>query len=387
MATIRSRSETNRLFIDFRFRGVRYRQQTTLKDTLSNRQRVKRDMKKIEAKIELGELNIDELFPKTKKNEPSFTCETERFDKFSAQWLEGKRVEWRESHFKQTHSIIKKYLIPCFGVCDVKSITKRQVLKFRSTLAQLPGRAEKSHMSPSRINHIMSVFRMILDDAADVFEFKPAYKNIRAIRIPKTDIKPFNLEEIDIILKSVNSRYQHYLAVRFYSGLRSSEINGLKWKNVDFENRQILVREAWVNGELVDTKNDGSTREVTMSHLLYEALKAQQRVTADSDYVFSNKNHNPIDNGNFTKRIWYPLLERLGLEKRRPYQTRHTTASLWLAAGESVEWIAMQLGHVTVTTLFRVYSRYVPNLAKQDGHLFENTINNFHNRKKEIHHA
>jgi len=381
MASIRTRSETNQLFIDFRFRGVRYRQQTTLKNTESNRQVLKKEMKKIEAEIELGVLNIDELFPMTKKSEPSFASETERFDNFSAKWLEGRSVEWRESHFKQAKAIIKIYLIPYFGLSDTKNITKRQVLEFRSILAQLPGRAQNSHISPSRINHVMSVFRMILDDAADIFEFKPAYRNIRAIRIPKTDIKPFNLEEIDIILKNVQSRYQPYLAVRFFAGLRSSEINGLKWVNVDFNNRQILVREAWVSGELVKTKNDGSTREVTMSSVVYETLKSQLKYTGDHDYVFSNKNHNPIDNGNFTTRIWYPLLESLNLEKRRPYQSRHTTASLWLAAGESPEWIAKQLGHVSTNMLFRVYSRYVPNLAKQDGHLFQSTINNFYNRK------
>ena len=67
MASIRTRSETNRLFIDFRFRGVRYRQQTTLKNTESNLLVLKKEMKKIEAEIELGVLNIDELFPRTKR--------------------------------------------------------------------------------------------------------------------------------------------------------------------------------------------------------------------------------------------------------------------------------------------------------------------------------
>ena len=70
-------------------------------------------------------------------------------------------------------------------------------------------------------------------------------------------------------------------------------------------------------------------------------------------------------------RICYPLLAFLGLEKRKPYQSRHTTATLWLAAGESPEWIARQLGHVSTNMLFRVYSRYVPNIAGRDGSAFE----------------
>jgi integrase len=75
-----------------------------------------------------------------------------------------------------------------------------------------------------------------------------------------------------------------------------------------------------------------------------------------------------------TNRVWYPLLRHLGLKKRRPYQCRHTAATLWLAAGEAPEWIARQLGHTTTEMLFRVYSRYVPNLTRRDGSAFERLI-------------
>ena len=71
------------------------------------------------------------------------------------------------------------------------------------------------------------------------------------------------------------------------------------------------------------------------------------------------------------KFIGLTLLAYLGLAKRNPYQTRHTAATLWLASGESPEWIARQLGHVSTNMLFRVYSRYVPNIAGRDGSAFE----------------
>ena len=55
----------------------------------------------------------------------------------------------------------------------------------------------------------------------------------------------------------------------------------------------------------------------------------------------------------------------------RAREGRHTAATLWLAAGESPEWIARQMGHTTTEMLFRVYSRYVPNLTRQDGSAFD----------------
>jgi integrase len=73
-------------------------------------------------------------------------------------------------------------------------------------------------------------------------------------------------------------------------------------------------------------------------------------------------------------RVWYPALRRLGFKRRKPYQTRHTTATLWLAAGENPEWIARQMGHSTTRMLFTVYSRFVPNLTRMDGSAFERLL-------------
>ena len=387
MATIRTRVDTSVLFIDFRYKGIRYRLQSIFHDTVTNRKLLEKDLKRIEAEIELDILDVNKLFPEKGNGVDSFTGETERFDIFVEQWLNTKRVEWQDSYFEQVTTIISYYLIPTFGSFDLKHIKKREILDFRSNLGFGVGRFRNIPLSASRINHITSTLRMILNDASDQFDFKPTYRNIRALRIPRTNIKPFTLSEIKLILKSVKSNFRPYLTVRFYTGLRSSEINGLKWEYVDFENKQILIRETWINGKVSKTKNDGSTREVTMSGAVYAALKRQQNNSEGNEYVFSNKNHNPIDNGNFTKRVWYPLLERLGFEKRRPYQTRHTTASLWLAAGESPEWIANQLGHTSTNMLFKVYSRFVPNLAKQDGALFENTLNHFKRKQQEVLHA
>ena len=93
------------------------------------------------------------------------------------------------------------------------------------------------------------------------------------------------------------------------------------------------------------------------------------------EWVFANAYGNPVDAKNFTNRVWYPLLRYLNLDKRRPYQTRHTAATLMLAAGENPEWIARVMGHVDTTMLFKVYSRFVPNLTRQDGQAMAGLIN------------
>jgi len=169
--------------------------------------------------------------------------------------------------------------------------------------------------------------------------------------------------------------FKNYFTTRFFTGMRTGEVHGLKWKYVDFDLRIIRVRETFVLGEDEYTKTDGSQRDIQMSQPVFEALQAQQAVTGKtSEYVFCNLVGTPLDNKNFSDRVWYPLLSHLGLKARRPYQMRHTAATLWLASGEAPEWIARQLGHTSTEMLFRVYSRFVPNLTRQDGSAMERLL-------------
>jgi integrase len=156
--------------------------------------------------------------------------------------------------------------------------------------------------------------------------------------------------------------------------MRTGEIDGLKWRYVNFDRREIYIRETIVFGLEDTTKTMESQRTIQMAQPVYEALKAQQSVTGGGKFVFCNREGAPHSYQNITNRIWYPTLERLGLKRRVPYQTRHTTATLWLAAGENPEWIARQMGHVNTKMLFTVYSRFIPNLTRRDGSAFEKLL-------------
>jgi integrase len=267
-------------------------------------------------------------------------------------------------------------LVPRFGEIDVGRITKEDILNFRSALGKLPGRKSKNGLSAQRINHVMGVLRRVLEDAADRFQFTSPYQRIKPLKLTKSDVEPFTLAEVQQILQTVRKDFQTYLLVRFSTGMRSGEVDGLKWRYVDFERRLILVRETVVNGEPDTTKTYESARDIEVSQVVCDALTAQHAATGHlSEYVFCNRDGKPLDHNNFTTRVWYPLLRHLNLRPRRPYQTRHTTATLWLSSGESPEWIARQLGHTTTEMLFRVYSRFRPNLTRQDGAAFERLLN------------
>ena len=390
MAKVTVRNETGKLVVDFTYRNVRCREQTALPDTLQNRKRVEVVLEKIKKALKNGTFQYRDYFPESalaSRSDPAAAIDVGKsiqspvnsssphFQDFASQWFKEHEIEWRRSHIRSLRSTLDARLIPHFGQKVVSSITKSDILAYRATLAKVKGRGDKEGLSPKRINEIIGTLCQIIDEAADRFEFTTPTTNIKRLRVRKVDVDPFSLQDVQSILATVRADYRNYFTVRFFTGMRTGEVHGLKWRYVDFERRLIRVRETVVLGEDEYTKTDGSQRDIQMSQPVVEALTKQYEVTGKlSDYVFCNLMGAPLDNKNFTDRIWYPLLRHLGMTERRPYQMRHTAATLWLASGEAPEWIARQLGHTSTEMLFRVYSRYVPNLTRQDGSAMERLL-------------
>lgn len=393
MGNVRVRSETGHLFIDFRYRGVRCREQTTLPDSPANRRRLSDLLARIEAEITLGTFDYARHFPDSPRAirflQPDYAPapgtrplrhgqgatapNTPNFRDFANAWFTHMCPQWRESHRVTVRATLDRYLIPRFGDKAVNGISKSDVMGFRAWLSSQRGRSG-ALLSAERVNHIINPLRMLMAEAAEQFDFLSPCRGIKSLKVPKSDVQPFTLDEVKLILDTVRPDFRNYYIVRFLTGMRTGEIDGLQWKYVDFSRRLILVRETVVNFKPGFTKNDGSQRDIQMSRPVFDALKAQQEATGKFDYVFCTKEGTPLSHHNVTQRVWHPLLRHLGLPKRRPYQTRHTAATLWLAAGENPEWIARQMGHTTTEMLFRVYSRYVPNLTRQDGSAFDRLL-------------
>ncbi len=384
MASVRCRKQTGKLFIDFKFRGIRCREQTALPDTRENRKKLETVATKIEASITLGQFNYADYFPQSKMVEKfeqranhvkslASGEGTPTLSQFKELWSAEMMPTWRNSYQGSIESIFECHILPVFGDKVVSHITKADVLQFRARLAKASPETGKERKATT-VNKILKIFRLMIREAADRFHFSNPFDGVKMLKEKKTDIQPLSFKEVNLFLKHVRSDFHDYFMVRFYSGMRSGEVTGLRWQHVDFDRAQILVRETIVRGRVEYTKNDGSYREIDITSPLLDALHRQYTVTGTGDYVFCNRNGGFLDNRNVCNRVWYPMLDYLGLPRRRLYETRHTAATLWMAAGENPEWIARQLGHVNTEMLFKVYSRYVPNLTRQDGSAFEALI-------------
>ncbi len=388
MASVRSRN--GKLFLDFYYIGERCREQTELDDTAMNRRKLDRLLQNIVQDISLEIFVYKDYFPasskvqkfasadqiaiaKKQRNASLVTNAQQQqirsidFAAMALEWYETNLCRWKPGYQYNIRLHINNYLLPCFGKTNLHEINRADILKFRAELAGM-----KPAKSSDFINHVMTTLRMILEEGCHRYNLQQPFSSIKTLRVPQSPVNPFTFEQVNQIIGAVRPDFKNYFITRFLSGMRTSEIDGLQWKFVNFERREILIRQALVDGKLTTPKTPGSLREIQMSPPVFEALQAQFDVTGNtSEFVFCTSVQSPLDHRNVRDRVWLPLLKQLDIPYRRPYETRHTTATLWLAAGENPEWIAKQLGHANTLMLFRVYSRFVPNLTRRDGASFE----------------
>ncbi|MGP4848843.1 Arm DNA-binding domain-containing protein, partial [Marinobacter sp. 1Y8] len=249
MASIRARR--GKLFVDFRYMNMRCRETTNLTDTPANRKKLAKIIEKMEAEITLGIFDYVAYFPKSERAQ-EMTALADRaeacisrnptFEQFVDIWYEEKKIEWRPSYRQKIQIILDKYLLPAFGGKAVHAIKKSDLLTFRSSLAKVRyGKDGQSSLSVARINQIMILLRMILEEASDRHEFEMPYKNIKNLKQARPDVNPFTLSEVWLILKHVRADYRPYYTIRFFTGMRTSEIDGLKWECINFDRREISI--------------------------------------------------------------------------------------------------------------------------------------------------
>jgi integrase len=94
------------------------------------------------------------------------------------------------------------------------------------------------------------------------------------------------------ILNSLPLLQQSMVVLDAATGLRYSEIAGLQWLDIDWDNNQIHVRRRWIRGNVRAPKSRKSAAPVAMAPLLAKYLRAWQRessYTRPTDWVFASE--------------------------------------------------------------------------------------------------
>ena len=141
------------------------------------------------------------------------------------------------------------------------------------------------------------------------------------------------------------------------AGLRPGEGFALRPGDLDLRAHQVRVERAWVQGRLKSTKT-AEARLVDLTPDLVRLLQRQlawlraeglRRGRGEPEWLCPNDAGQPFDKAT-VERAFHRLCKRAGLPHFRPYDLRHTYASLLLAAGAPITYVSAQLGHANPTT-------------------------------------
>ncbi len=155
------------------------------------------------------------------------------------------------------------------------------------------------------------------------------------------------------------------ILVAALTGLRQSELLGLRWRDVDWKAQRIRVRNAFVRGEHSgEGKSDLSTRRsVPMADLVAETLRGWRERTEYSspdDLVFAHpQTGRPVDRSKISRRF-KGACEDAGVRVIPFKNLRHTFATRLAASGQPLRSIQEFLGHADAKTT-QIYAHYAPS--------------------------
>jgi integrase len=208
-------------------------------------------------------------------------------------------------------------------------------------------------------------------------------------RKQRREIRALSKDELGKFLElACANRYSvlwHLLAT---TGIRPGEALALKWTDLDGDRIRIqrnLVRHADNRWTLKDPKTGRARRTVTVPATVVEQLKRhrteqlEERLQAGPAYedhglVFSASNGSPLDWKIIVARHFRALAKDAGFLKLRPYDLRHTHATLLLQAGVNVKVVSERLGHASAALTLDVYSHVLPDMQQHAAERVEDLL-------------
>jgi integrase len=280
--------------------------------------------------------------------------------------------------------IVKRYVDPAFGSVLLTRLTPRHVQGLYT------GMLERG-LSPTTVLQTHRVLREALTHAV---RWGLLSRNVTdAIDPPRKatrEMTPMDEEQARRFMEAVeDSEWGLPFKVLLYTGLRRSELTGLKWSNIDLERAALSVTQTVqrLKGKgLVDMdpKSPRSKRRVSLPSSAVAALRQQrskqaaQRLLAGPawlghDYVFTTAEGRPIAPDRLSA-AFQRISNSLGFKNIRLHDLRHTHATLMLKMGIHPKIVSERLGHASIGITLDTYSHVLPGLQEAAAEAFEEAL-------------
>ena len=292
-------------------------------------------------------------------------------------WLKTcERNELERSTLKAYGSHVRIHIEPKIGGLLLTELSRSQVRDFMYALMD-------DGVSRAQVRKIMVSLRSILSEAVErewiEHNVGIDVKVKRQARVLGEDKVIPTKDEIRTILDKAPESHKAMFVTAIFTGMRISELRGLRWKDVDFDTRVIRVTQrADEFCQIGAPKSRAGVRSIPMAPTVYRSLEDWKDRVPESlaDLVFPNSVGKVQNYSNIYNRVFKPMLidncivDEEGKPKFGIHALRHAAASLFIEQGWNPKKIQTLLGHASINMTMDVYGHLFEN-AEEDVSMFE----------------
>ncbi|WP_432125524.1 tyrosine-type recombinase/integrase [Streptomyces sp. bgisy082] len=296
-----------------------------------------------------------------------------KLSEWLAYWLESVvRPRRKLSTYDKYEAHVRLYLSPMLGTKRLESLSVPDVRRF---LLQLE---KKTTAATAKESH--RVLRTALSAACrEELIVRNVAKLVEPPRAAARDLSPWSLDEtLDFLAASRRDPLYAAFVLAIAMGLRRGEIVGLRWNDIDLENRVLLVRQQVQRrrGVLYNDETKGRrSRAIPLPAMCLAQLRwhrMRQKATYEATgtewtatgYVFATRTGRPVEPRN-VHRSFVRVGEAAGLRPIRLHDARHGCATLLTAAGVAPRVVMEILGHSQISLTMDVYTHVVQDTPRE----------------------
>jgi integrase len=273
-------------------------------------------------------------------------------------WLDSIRDTLRRRTWIRHEEVVRLHLKPSLGIIKLDRINALQIQSlYRAKL--------DSGLSPRTVQIIHVTLHKALKQAVR-WSLLPRniVDGVDPPKAPKKEIKPLSEEQVKRLLEAAQGdKLEALYVLAITTGMRSGELLGLQWEDVNLQAGIVQVRRSIFNGRIEAPKSASGNRNIRLTGTSIRALREHERT---GEWVFSSQAGTSISVHNLHNRSWKPLLVRAELpHTTRFHDLRHTCATLLLTKGVHPKIVQEMLGHSSITITLDTYSHVLPNMQEE----------------------
>lgn len=294
------------------------------------------------------------------------------FEQWGEDWLDTKAT-WAESTRNNNVKVYRKHVQPFFTGRRVGDVDRIVVKKFIAKMVN-------AGYAPKYVKAAVSTLHGVLELAREsgAIHVNPASRQglPKTVKKPPMFLTPKQVQQLVAVIRELVGR-QYALAALLlaYTGLRPSEMCGLRVGAIDLLHGRVMVVETLsiVQGRLVEgpTKTK-KHRSVPLPKFLADELSAYLaerrenlgRPLAADDRLFVGKKSGSLRETWFQQQVIRRASVKVGLKGLRAYDLRHTFASMLIANGAHPKAVQERMGHENISETMDTYGHLFKALEK-----------------------